>query len=237
MYYINSQKEGRSVNLIRGTLMVITVLALGLLIQTLVTFISQLYKHKRYGEPIAISPQKGRPLRITILVIGLLFTIGYFCYPSPGIGNLFERSDAQHEYEAYIYGTGAGETDEQIFCIVSLSKRGGEYSVHYIQLPYGYDKSIDDEYKPNSEENYISLGEWDYRLELLCVATADSLDRLEKEVVTNYGHYCGSKNSDKYHELDCTRVKNIAPENLVLFRSESEANALGYSFCRECYHY
>ncbi|MDF0591108.1 Ada metal-binding domain-containing protein [Candidatus Methanocrinis natronophilus] len=46
--------------------------------------------------------------------------------------------------------------------------------------------------------------------------------------------YVGSKNSDKYHLLDCTSANKIKPENRVYFRDLSEAQKAGYSPCKAC---
>lgn len=44
----------------------------------------------------------------------------------------------------------------------------------------------------------------------------------------------GSRNSDKYHLPTCHLAKNIAPRNLVKFRSAREAREAGYKPCQTC---
>ena len=46
--------------------------------------------------------------------------------------------------------------------------------------------------------------------------------------------YVGSKNSDKYHLLDCTSANKIKPENRVYFSDVWEAREAGYSPCKAC---
>lgn len=65
-------------------------------------------------------------------------------------------------------------------------------------------------------------------------ATDLSYEKLECEVVSNYGICCGSKHSDVYHNLNCPLVGNIKSENLVYFSTEEEARILGYHFCKTC---
>lgn len=48
------------------------------------------------------------------------------------------------------------------------------------------------------------------------------------------GQYCGSRNSDKYHRLDCSYVDSIDESNLVFFYSVEEAQQRGYSPCSRC---
>ena len=45
--------------------------------------------------------------------------------------------------------------------------------------------------------------------------------------------YVGSKNSDKYHKVDCTYAKKIKPENLVCYHSEEEVKDLNK--CKTCF--
>ena len=41
--------------------------------------------------------------------------------------------------------------------------------------------------------------------------------------------YVGSVNSDKYYVCDCRYAKNINPENIVCFASDTEALAMNYT--------
>ena len=43
------------------------------------------------------------------------------------------------------------------------------------------------------------------------------------------GQFVGSRNSDKYHPLDCSWAKRIKPENRIWFQSKEEAEKMGYS--------
>ena len=42
------------------------------------------------------------------------------------------------------------------------------------------------------------------------------------------GQFVGSKNSDKYHHLDCSTWKSIKEENQVWFTSREDAESKGY---------
>ncbi len=46
--------------------------------------------------------------------------------------------------------------------------------------------------------------------------------------------YVGSSKSDKYHYPSCTYAKRIKPENLVSFKSKSDAQSEGYVPCKGC---
>ena len=46
--------------------------------------------------------------------------------------------------------------------------------------------------------------------------------------------YVGSKNSNKYHNLDCKWAKKISAKNLVTFKTAKEALAAGYVPCKVC---
>jgi len=46
--------------------------------------------------------------------------------------------------------------------------------------------------------------------------------------------FVGSKNSDKYHDCDCSLAKKIKQENLVCFKSKEDAEAKGYKSCGTC---
>ncbi len=46
--------------------------------------------------------------------------------------------------------------------------------------------------------------------------------------------YAASKNSDIYHYIDCSYVKKIKPEDLVLFKAREEAIASGRRPCKKC---
>ncbi len=44
----------------------------------------------------------------------------------------------------------------------------------------------------------------------------------------------GSVNSDKYHHPDCRHIKNIKPENKIIFKSRKDAEEKGYRPCKTC---
>ena len=46
--------------------------------------------------------------------------------------------------------------------------------------------------------------------------------------------YAASKESDKYHELNCRYVDQILSWNLIYFSSKSEARSKGYKPCSVC---
>ena len=46
--------------------------------------------------------------------------------------------------------------------------------------------------------------------------------------------YAASKNSDIFHFIDCSYVKKIKPEDLVLFKTREEAIASGRRPCKKC---
>jgi competence protein ComEC len=47
-------------------------------------------------------------------------------------------------------------------------------------------------------------------------------------------HFVGSKNSDKYHNPDCSQAKKISPQNLVVFEDAEAAAKAGYIPCKVC---
>ncbi|HZK11280.1 MAG TPA: MBL fold metallo-hydrolase [Atribacterota bacterium] len=46
--------------------------------------------------------------------------------------------------------------------------------------------------------------------------------------------YAASKNSDIFHYIDCSYVKKIKPEDLILFKTREEAIASGRRPCKKC---
>ena len=46
--------------------------------------------------------------------------------------------------------------------------------------------------------------------------------------------FVGSKDSDKYHTMDCPIVKNIKEANKVIFKTAAEAQKAGYKACKKC---
>ena len=46
--------------------------------------------------------------------------------------------------------------------------------------------------------------------------------------------YRGQVHTRRFHRLDCSLGKNIAPKNLIIFQSKKEAYWQGYSPCRTC---
>ena len=48
------------------------------------------------------------------------------------------------------------------------------------------------------------------------------------------GEFVGSRNSDKYHLPDCRHANNISPNNIVSFKSTTEAKNAGYVPCKVC---
>jgi hypothetical protein len=46
--------------------------------------------------------------------------------------------------------------------------------------------------------------------------------------------YYGSSKSDKYHLTSCQWAQKIAPSNLVVFKTKTEAAAKGYVPCKVC---
>lgn len=170
-----------------------------------------------------------------IIAVGLVNIVLESSLASTKIGSFYEEPEYKEEYEAILY------IDEKpIFCIATIDKRiddrNPRYFISEIALPYGHSEYVDAEYDPEDDFAEICLGEWGwrYKLTLKDPATEDSYKMLENEVVSNYGEFCGSKGSDKFHLLDCQNVKNISPQNLIYFESEKEADALGYTMCSIC---
>lgn len=159
--------------------------------------------------------------------------------------DFFDKTEYPQDYEAILT-----IDDKPIFCIVTLDKSDeyveyahGErtkritvYTITNVSLPYGHSKSVEAKYDKENNTATVSLGEWgnSYKLTLKGPADSTSYDVLKNEIVSNYGEFCGSKESDKYHLPKCKYAKNIGPENLVYFASQNEAEALGYTFCATC---
>ena len=55
-----------------------------------------------------------------------------------------------------------------------------------------------------------------------------------KTTETQEYKYAASKNSDIFHYIDCSYVKKIKPEDLVLFKTREEAIASGRRPCKKC---
>ena len=48
------------------------------------------------------------------------------------------------------------------------------------------------------------------------------------------GYLLGSRDSDKYHDRECSAARKITPENEIWFESEEAAKEAGYSRCGIC---
>lgn len=59
------------------------------------------------------------------------------------------------------------------------------------------------------------------------------LEETKKDVLSKY-KYAASKESKIFHYIDCSSVKQISPENLVLFKTREEAVASGRRPCKKC---
>ena len=55
-----------------------------------------------------------------------------------------------------------------------------------------------------------------------------------KTIETQEYKYAASKNSDIFHYIDCSYVKKIKPEDLILFKTREEAIASGRRPCKKC---
>lgn len=167
-----------------------------------------------------------------ILIVGLINTICLFTCSSTRIGAFYEEEEYAETYEATLY-----INKKPIFCLVDMYREDGAYFIEEIRLPYGHSELLyEEEYKPKEEQNEIPLGNSSrsFKIILLNPATETSYDRLKHTIVSNYGMFCGSKNSDAYHIKNCRYVKSIKEKNLVYFETKQEADILGYLPCSVC---
>lgn len=192
----------------------------------------------------------GYAVLILVMATGLTNEIASRVFASNEIGAFYERSNYDESYEAYIYPD--ENSDASILCIVDLYKGtdadvypyrdsqriryNTRYTIYAVNLPYGKVNYVDELYDPKDSAHYIGLGEWsrDCRIELIGIATESSYQRLENFVITNYGPYCASQNSDIFHDADCRHVTSITDKNLVYFHSPEEAEVCGYTRCSVC---
>lgn len=152
-------------------------------------------------------------------------------YASTKIGAFYEKTSYKEHYDAYVYAD-----DKPIFCIATVYKDGATYSISEISMPYGHSQYVDEIYDPDEKSSTIYLGVngWRCKITLKEPASSTSYTALKNEVVSNYGAFCGSKESDSYHFVNCKKAKNIKAENFVYFESEQEAEILGYQMCSVC---
>lgn len=199
------------------------------------------YRRVRYRQPIlwsefnpfaGVHSLSGAVLP-AVLVIGLLNLIGMGFFSKEEIGAFYEKPSYQADYDALL----KIDKGADIFCIATIEPCYGEYRVVKISLPYGKTQFPEDaNFDKDDDKISLSLGYewWDCDLVLDGLASENSYTILDSYVVSNYGDFCASMESDTYHLAKCRYIKNIKDENLVYFQSKRDAEVLGYSFCKTC---
>lgn len=151
------------------------------------------------------------------------------------IGAFYEKETYTTMYEATIY-----IKDHPIYVIVEIDRQVDGYYISSVMYPYGHQEFCWEEFYPEDNTNTLSLSEYrhDCTIVLNCPANESSFDRLSANVVSNYGDFFASKNSDIFHYCDgCYRYNSILPKNLIYFNSRQEAEILGFDFCKDCNEY
>ena len=222
---------------------------IGFVLQFLFSFISSIIKRKTFVWR-QWNPYHGveKENRIRAVIFSVLFLIGIALpflsvkFGTTKMGDFWEKADYKEAYEATLY-----VDDVPMYCVATVwrntelweNSRGrtdidSRYHIVELFLPFGKSAYTDDEYYPDQETSSIRVNDWSCEIKLGGIATEDSYELLKSEVPINYGEFCGSKNSDTFHLLDCRYVKKINPENLVYFSSREMAEVLGYSMCEVC---
>ena len=171
-------------------------------------------------------------LCIIVSLVNFTLSLGL---SSTQIGTFYEKAEYEEDYEATLY-----IDNKSVFCIAHLIKNSEPeitHTISKISFPYGKSQYLDERYDPNYENNEVSLSDWDIECKIILThpVTQTSWEILQNEVVSNYGEFCGSKESDTFHLLSCPQAKKIKKVNLVYFSSYKEAVVLGYEFCDSCH--
>jgi len=179
-------------------------------------------------------------LALFVSVIGAINLVFQSLYSENRIGAFYEEDNYNACYEATLY-----VYEKPVFCLVDIERSTESYenkeiSTYYfdkLYLPYNQTISLYEEFDPNSNEHMLFLGDegHDCRIILNSPASDTSFDRLSHEIISNYGEFCGSLESNIFHLPGCPRVSSIAPQNLIYFQSFAEADILGYQWCDICY--
>lgn len=210
-------------------------------IGTLLQLLLAVYRRIRYGQPILWSDfnpfanvqSLSDAVLPTVLVIGLLNLIGMEFFAKEEIGAFYEKPSYQADYDALL----KIDKGAEIFCIATIEPCYGEYKVVKISLPYGKTQFPEDtNFGKDDDKISLSLGceGWGCDLILDGLASESSYTILSSYIVSNYGDFCASMESDTYHLANCRYIKNIKDKNLVCFQSKRDAEVLGYSFCKTC---
>lgn len=144
---------------------------------------------------------------------------------------LLEKEPTQESYEATIL-----LDNRAIFCIADGYPEHKYVRLDTIHLPYGRTEYIDEKYYADDSSVDVSLGVWglDGELVLGKLATENSYERLENQIIASSGDFCASRKSDVFHFAGCPSAKNIKPENKVWFDDDRIAFALGFEICDRC---
>lgn len=228
--------------LIRGILDIIAVLGCYVLLSTLFHFISDLIAAKKTG----IRPKLSNYINIHsrsdvslffVALLGVVYALSFLLFAKPEIGAFLEKLSYETDYEATL-----SSEYTSFYCIATVRRDDDGYFITKLLMPYGHEVEVDDldGYSPKHNISEIYLGtddRYDCQVSLGVPATQDSYTRINQYAVSNYGVYCASKGSDKYHSLHCPHVKNISKENLVYFNVAREAEILGFYACKTCKPY
>lgn len=191
-----------------------------------------------------------RSFVLMIFIIGICNGIARYAFASNLPGAFYERDEYHSEkYEAYVYNA-SFENEDYTFCIATISHDKGlavtfegglscflydNYFLEKLELPYNrvcdelFTFYPDGKYGIAIKNIYPS-----FVLEVDDIATEDSYNILQNEILSTDGEIVASYKEDIYHHGDCEYVKKIDSESLVHFNSATEAEFYGYSICEEC---
>lgn len=172
-----------------------------------------------------------------VALISFMYALSFLLFAKPEIGAFLEKLSYETDYEATL-----SSEYTSFYCIATVRRDDDGYFITKLLMPYGHEVEVDDldGYSPKHNISEIYLGtddRYDCQVSLGVPATQDSYTRINQYAVSNYGVYCASKGSDKYHSLHCPHVKNISKENLVYFNVAREAEILGFYACKTCKPY
>lgn len=207
----------------------------------LLDLLKSVYRRLRYNIPIqwynynlfyGVHSFKDAVLP-TLLIVGLINAAWMEIFPKAEIGALYEKRDYHLDY------TGTLEIDGRttIFCIVTISRDSGGYSVEKVYLPYGKVEAPQDWNTSKIEDGIdVLLGDGCWWCELHLDSPANETDyiALDSCVIAAAGDFCASKKSSTYHLKECSHIKSVKEENLIYFKYRSDAEVLGYTFCKDC---
>lgn len=206
-------------------------------------FLKDCYKRIRYKTPIRWRSYNifegvnslSSAIVPVLLIVGLINAVGMEFFTKAEIGAFYEKASYQTDYDAML----TIENRTEMFCIATVERGDGEYRIAKLSLPYGKTQFPEDAYFGKDDDKislYIGSEGCHCKLTLDEPSTPTSYSALKSYAISSTGDFCASRNSSKYHHhaAKCRYVKKIEKENLVYFKYRSDADVLGYSYCKNC---